>query len=525
MKKNFVLMLFLFSCAHKDPKFDPKSLATHVKVLSSDEFEGRAPNSAGEEKTIEYIVSEFTKAGLSPGGEWENGKRLWTQKVPLIETSFEGPVNSSLFIKGNKKLKLEQGNDIAIRATADMNIKNAPIVFVGFGVKASELNWDDFKGIDLRGKIALVLINDPDFGTENPGKFGGKAMTYYGRWTYKFEQMKRLGALGTMIIHEKAPASYGWDTVKNSNTNKMFSVISTTNFESWIQLELAKKMFQASNLDFENMKKLAQSEEFTPMELKGVKFNTSFKVKNDTVLSYNVLGIKSGIQRPQEVIAFSGHWDHLGVDEKSKAKDRIFNGAIDNATGISSIIELAKKFGQRNDLDRSILFLAVTAEERGLLGSQYYVENPVYPLSKTVSVINLDALSPGEISENFKTTGNIKQDLQDLLIEKAKKFGVNFTPDSKLENGYFYRSDHFSFAKAGVPAISFSSGTSKYMNSEEYTEKRYHQVGDEYDPAWSFTGMARDLEIIFEVVLDLSKSTYWPNWGVGTEFRAIRDKS
>ncbi|MGH8855353.1 MAG: M28 family metallopeptidase, partial [Telluria sp.] len=438
--------------------------------------------------------------------------------------------------------QLVQGDDLAVRASMSgarqVDFKNAPLVFVGYGVAAPERKWDDFKGMDLKGKLAVVLINDPDFET-GQGDFGGKAMTYYGRWTYKYEEMARRGALGTIIVHETAPASYGWPTVKNSNTNVMYDIVrkeprkAHAPMEAWIQRDLAASLFKAAGLDFEKAKKDAQARSFQPVLLKGVTLSANYAVDAQVIKSKNVVAIREGSKHPKQVVMYSGHWDHLGVGQPDARGDKIYNGAVDNATGIAALLELGRAYAKAPAPQRSVVFLAVTAEEKGLLGSEYYASNPLYPLGSTVGLINVDALSPGGPARDFNISGSAKLGLLDQLIAKAKESNIAYSPDPKPEAGYFFRSDHFPFAKRGVPAISFGSGSdwidggvkAGKAAQEEYTEKAYHQPADEFDPKWTFTGMARDLGILYAVGSDLANSTVWPNWSVDSEFRTARDKS
>lgn len=523
------------------PRFDPKRLAQDVKTLSSDEFEGRGPNTAGETRTVDYLVQQFKAAGLQPGGDLKDGKRAWTQDVPLGRFEIKGPVKLTL-TQGGASRELKQGPDMAVRASMSglkqVSFKDAPLVFVGYGVTAPERKWDDFKGADLKGKLAVVLINDPDFET-GQGEFGGKAMTYYGRWTYKYEEMARRGALGTIIVHETAPASYGWPTVQNSNTNVMYDVVrkeprkSHAPMEAWVQRDLAASMFKAAGLDFEAVKKQAQTRDFKPVELKGVKLSADYTTDSQVVTSKNVVAIREGSKQPKQYVIYSGHWDHLGVGQPDAKGDKIYNGAVDNATGIAAMLELARVYAKQPAPQRSVVFLAVTAEEKGLLGSEYYASNPLYPLASTVAVINMDALNPQGPARDFTISGSAKLELLDQLTAKAKRWNMTYSPDPKPEAGYFFRSDHFPFAKRGVPAISFGSGknwveggTQAGMADEvAYTEKNYHQPSDEFNPAWTFTGMARDLELLYALGSDLANSSAWPNWAPESEFRAARDKS
>jgi Zn-dependent M28 family amino/carboxypeptidase len=415
---------------------------------------------------------------------------------------------------------------------------NAPLVFVGYGVTAPERKWDDFKGQDLKGKLAIVLINDPDFET-GQGDFGGKAMTYYGRWTYKYEEMARRGALGTIIVHETAPASYGWATVKNSNTNVMYDIVrkepakAHAPMESWIQRDTAADLFKRAGLDFDKAKLQAQSRDFKPVELKGLSMSANYAVDAQVIKSKNVVARLDGSEQPGQYVIYSAHWDHLGVGLPDAKGDKIYNGAVDNATGTAALLELARAYAKQPRAKRSVVFLAVTAEEKGLLGSEYYASNPVYPLEQTAGVINMDALSPYGTTRNFTISGSAKLDLLDQLVAKAVKYKVSYAPDPKPEAGHFFRSDHFPFAKRGVPAISFGSGqdwvhggveAGKAMQ-ESYVTNDYHQPSDQWKADWTFDGMARDLDILYAVGRDLADSTGWPNWSKDSEFRAIRDES
>ncbi len=523
------------------PTFDPHRLSDEVKTLSSDAFEGRGPATPAETKTVDYVVAQMKAAGLQPGGDLTNGKRAWTQAVPLLRTEIIGTPALSLSSDG-KSQSLTQGNEIAVRAPMDgstsVAIAHAPLVFVGYGVNAPERHWDDFKGVDLHGKIAVVLINDPDFET-GVGDFGGKAMTYYGRWTYKYEEAARQGALGMLVIHETAPASYGWNTVKNSNIITMFDIVRDKpasvhpQLEAWIQRDLAVDMFKRAGLDFEALKKQAQTREFKPVTLKGESFSANFKVDSKVITSHNIVGRIEGSKYPDQTVIYSAHWDHLGVGQPDAKGDRIYNGAVDNATGTAALIELGRAFAKAPRPERSMIFLNVTAEEKGLLGSEYYAAKPLYPLATTVGVINMDALDPHGPSRNFTISGSAKLGLLDDLIADAKKFGMVYSADPKPEAGHFFRSDHFSFAKRGVPAISFGSGNdwvdggvaAGKAAEDDYTSKRYHQPGDEWQADWPFTGTARDLQVLYVLGSQLANSDEWPDWSKDSEFRATRDKT
>lgn len=525
------------------PKFDPQYLSETVKTLSSDEFEGRAPASAGETRTVEYLSEQMRASGLQPGGDLgPDGKRAWTQAVPLLRAEIVGTPALSVAVGGQAQA-LAQGEQIAVRAALDgskaVSIADAPLVFAGYGVKAPERNWDDFKGVDLRGKIAVVLINDPDFETRQ-GDFGGPAMTYYGRWTYKYDEAARQGALGLLIVHETAPASYGWATVKNSNTNTMFDVVREQpgavhpRMEGWIQRDFAVDLFRRAGRDFEALKQQAQTRGFQPVELKGVTLSADYAVDSKVITSHNVVGRVEGRNRPDETVIYTAHWDHLGVGLPDAKGDRIYNGAVDNATGTAALLALGRAFAHAKPRpDRSLVFLAVTAEEKGLLGSEYYASRPLYPLATTVGVINMDALNPQGPAHDFTISGSAKLELLDGLIATAKRWDLRYTPDSKPEAGYFFRSDHFPFAKRGVPAISYGSGNdwvdggvaAGKAAGEVYTADRYHQPADQWEASWTFTGMTRELQVLYTLGSELAQGKRWPNWDAGSEFRGARDAS
>jgi Zn-dependent M28 family amino/carboxypeptidase len=532
----------IFALPVQAADLDPARITEHVKVLSSDAFEGRGPATAGEVKTVKYMTDQFKAVGLQPGGDlMKDGKRAWTQDVPLAQFDNKGQVNVSVTVNG-KVQAWAQGEQIAIRAPqtgADhVTVKNAPVVFVGYGVKAPERNWDDFKGVDLKGKIALVLVNDPDFET-GQGDFGGKAMTYYGRWTYKYEEAARQGAIGFIVIHETAGASYGWNTVKNSNTNTVFDIIRAdptkahAPIEAWVQRDVTVDLFKAAGLDFEALKKQAQTRDFKPVTLNGVTFSTDFAVDVKKIVSHNVAGVLPGTKHPDEMVIYTAHWDHLGVGLPDAKGDRIYNGAQDNALGSATLIEIARQFARAPRPERSVLFLSVTAEEKGLLGSEYYAANPLYPLAKTVGDINMDGGSTAGPARNFTTSGNAPLTLQDDLIAVAKTHGKTYTPDPRPGAGSFFRSDHFSFAKRGVPAISFGAGQDLVDGGlakgealgKDYVTNRYHQPADEYSPDWNLTGVAQDGGMLFDLGEKLANSREWPEWKAGSEFKAERDKS
>lgn len=521
-------------------QFDPARLSQHVQTLGSDAFEGRAPNSPAEAKTVAYIVDQFAKAGLEPGGAMVDGKRGWTQPVPLLQSAWASTPHLAVHI-GGQQVDLTQGNEISARAPTNgdkqIAMTDVPMVFVGYGVKAPERGWDDYKGQDLKGKVLVMLVNDPDF-EGGEGEFGGKAMTYYGRWTYKYEEGARQGAAAVLVIHETEPAAYGWATVKNSNTNTMFDIVRKDPradhppVEAWIQRDLAAKLFEASGTTFEAMKAAAKRKDFQPVVLKAG-FTAHGNANTEVITSQNVVGILPGTTYPDETVLYTAHWDHLGVGQPDANGDNIYNGALDNGTGMAQLIEQARAFAAKPRPQRSVVFLAVTAEEKGLLGSEYYAANPLYPLGKTVGVLNTDSMGVFGPAKDFSISGTAKLGLLDALVEEGAKLGRSFTPDRHPETGGFYRSDHFTMAKVGVPAISFKSGGDLVNGglargeaiAKDYTANRYHQPDDEFSPEWDFSGIVNDATLLHALGERLANSREWPNWSTDSEFRAKRDET
>jgi Zn-dependent M28 family amino/carboxypeptidase len=520
------------------PTIDPARLANHVRVLASDDFLGRGPATPGEAKTVAYIAEQFRAVGLQPGGP--NGS--WYQEVPLNQYDIVGRPELA-FVVGGRRQALTQGEQIAVRASMRnidrVAIDRAPVVFLGYGVKAPERNWDDFKGMNLQGKVGLVLINDPDFET-GQGEFGGKAMTYYGRWTYKYEEAARQGLAGMLVVHETAPASYGWATVKNSNTNTMFDIVRANPaeahppLEGWVQHDVAVELLRAAGHDFDALKRQAQTRDFRPVELRDVTFSAGYAVRRETIRSRNVIGRLPGRVHPNETILYGAHWDHLGVGAPDARGDSIYNGAVDNATGVAAVLELARVFAAGPRPERSIVFAAWTVEEKGLLGSEYYAANPVYPLETTVAGFNIDALAPTGPARDVLVVGYGQSELEDHIERVLQSAGRVVARDPHPEAGYFFRSDHFPMAKRGVPMLYIDTGQDLLSGGTAageafdaaYRRDRYHQPADEYDPAtWRFDGIAQDVLALYRVGLELANSRAWPNYRPTSEFRPIRDRS
>jgi Zn-dependent M28 family amino/carboxypeptidase len=519
--------------------FMPEGFARHIRILASDEFEGRGPGTPGETRSVDYIVRQFKAAGLQPGGDLQkNGKRAWTQQVPLAHFTFGGPVKVSV-ASGAEREEWTNGEQVSIRpsqtGTTRLAIENAPVVFGGYGVVAPERNWDDFKGMDLKGKVVLVMVNDPDFET-GVGDFGGKAMTYYGRWTYKFEEAARQGALGFLVVHERASAGYGWPTVKNSNDDIMDVVRAKPQeahapLEGWIQRDAAAAIMKKGGLEYEALKKQGQARGFKAVDIPGVTLSIDAPIHGDRVISHNVVGMVPGKRHADEYILFSAHWDHLGVGRADAKGDRIYNGAVDNASGVATLIELARATARAPRTERSIVFMSTTAEEKLLLGAEYYGSRPLYPMEKTVAVLNMDGMNVVGRSRNITAAGESPLTLLDDLKRVTQAHGLAYTPEAHPETGSYFRNDHFPFAKRGVPAITFGGGRDLEQGGAEaydawskaYNRDRYHQPADEYDPAWDLRGMVQEAEVFLDLGRSLANSREWPEWKEGAEFKAARD--
>nr|WP_137677165.1 M28 family metallopeptidase [Parerythrobacter lutipelagi] len=507
-----------------------------TRELSSDEFEGRMPGTEGETKTVALLTEKFAAAGLEPGN---NGS--WTQKVPLVEIT--GKDFAPLTVTGdNTELSFESRKDwvgVSYREDVQTSLEDSELVFVGYGINAPEREWNDYEGLDMKGKTAVILVNDPDFGTESlEGPFNGKAMTYYGRWTYKYEEAARQGAAGALIIHETEPASYGWNVVESSWSGPQAyaqrgeNAAPLTVMNGWIQKPVAEQIFKAAGQDLSALSTAAKSKGFKPVAL-GLKAATSFRNDIRTFESQNVIGVLKGKTRPDEYVIHTAHWDHLGRCTAAPDGDDICNGAVDNATGTAALVALAEAHGKAGAPDRSLVFLAVTAEESGLLGAYYYASNPVFPLSQTVGGINMDAFLVGGPSKDVTVVGPGKSQLDAFLNKALETDGRTPTPNPNPEAGYYYRSDHFAFAKQGVPMLYVDGGEDLVEGGREagaalgteYRENRYHGPKDEFDESWDWSGVMQDLQLFYRIGRMLAMSESWPNWNEGDEFKATRDAS
>ncbi|WP_153798238.1 M28 family metallopeptidase [Foetidibacter luteolus] len=515
--------------------FNADSLAANIKILASDSFLGRKPFTEGETRTVNFLENKFKEMGLEPG----NGNS-YTQDVPMVNiTTNAAPAMQVTAAKGGFSLKGFDDYVIWTNKTDSLiKLNNAELIFAGYGVVAPEYNWNDYAGLDVKGKVVLVLVNDPGFAAGDSALFKGRTMTYYGRWTYKFEEAARQGAAGCLIVHNTEGASYPFSVVQNNwNTSRLRldnrgKTEHLSDVIGWVSSDAAKKLLAAAGKD-SSLLAAADKPGFKPMPL-GLKLTTSMQVKAEYNQSHNVLAKITGSKHPDEYIIYTAHWDHLGVDRPDKNSDSIFNGALDNASATAGLFELARAFKSLPEKpERTIVFLSVTAEEQGLWGSAWYAENPVYPLNKTLANINMDGLNWYGKTKDVIVVGEGQSELEDILKEEAEKTGRYISYETHPEAGHYYRSDHFNFAKVGVPAMFANSGIDvigkdkaygKKME-EEYNDKNYHQPSDEYTSTWNLEGAIDDLQLLFKVTRRLDAAEAFPKWKQGSEFRAIREKS
>nr|WP_298150192.1 M28 family metallopeptidase [uncultured Pseudoxanthomonas sp.] len=512
--------------------------ADMVKALSSDEFEGRAPGSVGEEKTTAYLEAQMKRIGLQPGN---NGS--YFQDVPMVETTADEAATTLSLTTSAGPRDLKFGTDYVIgtrTGQTEVKLDASDMVFVGYGVDAPEQKWNDYASQDWTGKTVVMFVNDPGFHGKDETLFGGNRMTYYGRWTYKFEEAARKGAAAALIVHDTAGASYGWDVVKNSWAGPQYDLPAKDDpekripLQGWLSAEAARQLFADAGLDLDAAYASAGKRGFKPVPLKA-KATVSLKSSISEKTSRNVIGVLPGSSKPDEAVLYMAHWDHLGKHEGDHSDDsggdNIFNGAVDNATGVAGILEIAEAFAHQDPKPaRSVVFVAVTLEESGLLGSKYYVAHPTFPMDKIAGVINLDAMSVGGKSRDFVVTGKGNSELEDMLKVHADQQGRVLTEEGNPAGGYYFRSDHFNFAKAGVPAL-YAKGGNDLLDggveagkaaSEEYA-KRYHQASDEMHEGWKLDGVVQDLQALYGVGKDLAVEDKWPNWYEGNPFKAARD--
>lgn len=512
--------------------FNRDSLKQHIKILASDSFEGRKPFSPGEAKTVAYIENAFKQLGLEPG----NGDS-YVQDVPLVEIT---PVPDAVMKvqSSNGSFDLKKGDDFVVSTKntgAVISLNNDELVFAGYGVVAPEYNWNDYAGIDVKGKVVLVMVNDPGFGVDTT-IFKGKTMTYYGRWTYKYEEAARQGAKAVLIIHNTEAASYPFSVVQSSwgSSNLYLDKRGDKQYncalQGWISAGAAKKLLSAAGKDT-SLLLSANKQGFKAVPL-NEKLSLNVKVKAVYNTSHNVIAKLTGSKRPGEYIIYTAHWDHLGIGQPDAKGDSIYNGGLDNASGAAALIEMARAFKSLKERpERTIIFLAVTAEEQGLLGSEYYATHPVYPLNKTVADLNMDGVNPHEKTNDIIIAGAGQNNLEDYIADVARQQNRYLAPESHPEAGYYFRSDHFCFARVGVPALSCGGGIDVVGKGkaygqkleDDYTANRYHQPADEYDSAWTFDGGLQDMQMLFSVGEKLANQSTFPQWKEGSEFKATRD--
>lgn len=532
----FPLIVILAACSTSvpettSPAFSEARFKDRIVTLSSDAFLGRKPFTEGETRTLEYLQAEFKAIGLEPG----NGES-YLQEVPLIEITTTADPTMTLEGRGGK-FELKGNDDYVIwtKSRDGASLDKDELVFAGYGVVAPEYNWNDYQGLDVAGKVVVVMVNDPGFGTEDTSFFKGSTMTYYGRWTYKFEEAARQGAKGCLVIHDDAPASYPFGVVQNSwNRSKLYldSGLPACDVEGWVSLPAAKKIFESAGLNLLTELAAAKKPGYQGKPL-GLHTTTKLAVTTKESTSYNVLGKITGSKRPEETIIYTAHWDHLGIGQPDATGDSIYNGALDNASGTAGIMEIAEAFmALETKPERTVVFLAVTAEEEGLLGSAYYTQNPVFPKETTVANINIDGVNAFGKTKNIVVVGMGQSELDDYLADACKNAGRYISPDPLPGAGFYFRSDHFNFAKIGIPALYLDPGNDHIeygttygdKKAEEFIAERYHQPSDEFDEAtWDLQGGFADLQLVFDVGKRLAFETTWPQWKEGSEFKAIRE--
>lgn len=520
-------------------QIDETDFIRHVEILSSDAFEGRAPSTPGGEKTVSYIEAEFKQLGLIPAFDNQTSYR---QPVALIEQQVVNDPTLTINYKDGSEDALPYKTESVTWTTRVGNqadLKNSDLVFVGYGVVAPEYGWNDYAGVDMKGKTAVILVNDPGFRDAEGKKFKGNTMTYYGRWTYKYQEAAKQGAAGAIVIHQTKAAGYPWGVVAGSWTGAQYMLDAADGnqgrvaVEGWVTKQAAETIFKKSGLSFDDMVKQAGKQGFKPVPLKG-SASISVVNKSKKSTSYNVGGFIKGTENPDQAFIYTGHWDHLGVKPGEKGTDTIYNGAVDNATGIAGILEMAQAFKALPTAPkRSVMFLAVTAEESGLLGSAHYAEYPSFPMSKTVAGINIDAMPPLGATDDVVVIGFGNSEMDDYLRTEASKLNRELVREPTPEKGFFYRSDHFNLAKKGVPMLYCKAGQKVRGKSEgdvqkamtDYLANRYHKPADEVTEDWDYGGIMQDLNMFFRIGETISNSDAWPQWAAGNEFEAIRKAS
>ena len=522
-------------CAQTTPQISVDTLMSVDRELSSDAYEGRAPTTPGEEKSVRYIIQRFEQAGLKPGNHGG-----WTQDVPMVEITAEN-VKPFAFTGGKAPVTMAYRTEMVAatyRVTPAIDVKDSPVVFVGYGITAPEKGWDDYAGVDVRGKTVVMLVNDPDWQTmSRAGPFEGRAMTWYGRWPYKFENAAKHGAAAAIIVHDTEPAAYPWAVVQSSWTGAQYELdeagghMDQSQVIGWMQLAKAQELFASAGKDFAQLSGAAKLKGFKAVPL-GMMLSTGFTNGIRKSVSKNVIGVLPGTQAPGDTVLYSAHWDHLGRCDAVNGDD-ICNGALDNASGVAALVALAEAHVKAGPAKRSVAFLSVTAEESGLLGSRYYAEHPIYPLATTVGGVNMDGLNVKGRAKDFEITGAGKSEIEDMVKPFLAAQNRVISPEPNPERGGYYRSDHFSFAKLGVPMLDGGSGqdlvvggtAAGHAAAEDYVANRYHKPQDQYDPTWDWSGAVEDLTIYYQLGRKLADTPgLWPNWYPTAEFRAIRDR-
>ena len=528
------LLVLIISCSPKQEVIQPLSLEDSIAILASDEYGGRAPGTEGGKLTKNFISKAFRDNNLDPIN------RSYFLEVPAVNIKQKPDSFFSIAFR-NVDEKLTPGKDVVFwtKRTSDYEkIRSSELVFVGYGIVAPEHNWNDYDGIDVKGKTVVMLINDPGFATGSPRLFNGRSMTYYGRWTYKYEEAARQGAAAAIIIHEEEPASYPWSVVESSWSGSQLSLQRNSKealplqLESWIHKDTLNRLLQFTGFNLESLQEIALTKTFKPFNLRGLELNSDIYNSVNYFKSHNIAAVKKGTTRPDEYVLFTAHWDHIGKDDADlSGNDNIYNGAVDNATGVAALLELSRRFSSI-DTDRSLLFLSVTLEESGLLGSEYFANNSPIPLKDIVAGFNFDAIFPSGKSNDMVVVGYGASELEDLLETELIKNNRYINPDPSPEKGFFYRSDHISFAKKGVPMLYSNNGAdlvdggreAAFKLSYDYTLNDYHQPSDEYTNDWEMSGIEQTVDTIFNVSFELANSNQWPNWYEDNEFRSIRDK-
>jgi Zn-dependent M28 family amino/carboxypeptidase len=518
------------------PNISAETLQRVTRTLSSDEFQGRAPGTEGENRTVALLAREFDRAGLQPGN-----RGSWYQDVPLVEITATGSPRLEIAGAG-RGLTFAYRTDFvgaSYRVQPRVSVANSEMVFVGYGINAPERGWNDYAGLDVRGKTVIILVNDPDWQTPGlTGTFGGRAMTYYGRWTYKYEEAARQGAAAALIVHQTEPASYGWNVIDSSWTGSQLYMQSAnggadqTAVNGWLTNDAARRLMAAAGQDLDALTRAAAQPGFRAVPL-GLTASVTIDNQIRQAASRNVIGVLPGRTHPDEYVIYTAHWDHLGLCPADAGGDNICNGAVDNASGTSALVALAEAHARAGAPDRTIIFLAVTGEESGLLGSAYYAANPIYPLARTAGGFNMDSLNLAGPARDFVSIGGGKSQLDAYLARAAAAGGIRVSTEPTPEAGYYFRSDQFSFAKRGVPMLYGRGGEDLVEGgsaagraaAQEYRARRYHQPSDQYDPTWNWGGAVADVSIYYRVGRALATTRDWPNWLPGDEFRAIRDAS